>query len=79
MRILSEQSNTKLRIAPVDLNDPNVTDEEFMNYINELRGNRGKSVRKATAKDGSSTSKTKKPPKPKTGGVFTDIPDDVEY
>lgn len=61
MRILSEQANSKLRIAPVDLNT--VTDEEYMVYVIELRGNRGKSVRKATSKDGSSTSKTKKPAK----------------
>jgi hypothetical protein len=75
MRILSEQANSKLRIAPVDLSDPNVTDEEYMAYILELRGNRGKSVRKATSKDGSSTSKTKKPPK---STKSLEIDDDLE-
>ena len=77
MRVLSEQSNTKLRILPADINV--LSDEEFMRYIEELRGNRGRVVRKATAKDGSSTTKTKRPPKPKSDATHSDIADDIEF
>lgn len=59
MRILSEQSTGKLRIAAKDIEE--MDDSEFMDYIIELRGNRGKTVKKATARDGSATSKSKAP------------------
>lgn len=74
MRILSEQSTGKLRIANSDIAE--MPDGEFTAYIIELRGNRGKTVKKATAKDGSSTSKNKRTPKLSSDGS---IPSDFNF
>lgn len=48
MKIIAEQSvNTRLRIAPKDCIE--LTDEEWEEFIIELRGNRGKAVKKPRA------------------------------
>lgn len=48
MRILSEQANSKLRIAPGDW--ANLPEAEQIKFIEELRGARGKIVAKKAAK-----------------------------